>query len=231
MGAHLHRQTHRLWLGAGILTLAVSGVMGETPARDYLTGEPAGLDEPPGSTLLPERDSWPGPSVERVDDLGARPTYWLTAKPRLGFSIDSLGTGGGDSRSMGGGPPSGAPSSLDLAPGYRLMSAQGMYRLVPGKLGEEGTLRRAVPYVGLGAGVIRPDFKSLTDRPSTDSKGIAGTAVRGLAGLSYRMTPSLSLYGEYSMDYMDESLRTTPLPAGLPTSASRVLFGLSYGFK
>jgi hypothetical protein len=235
MPALFHRQTHRLWLGAALMTLTGCGVMADAFARDYLTGEPGigatGLDEAPGSILAPERGWSLGLSVERADDFGARPSYWLTARPRLGFSTASLGTGEEDGGSMGGASPARAPSSLDLAPGYRLMSAQGMYRLVPGTSGDEGVLHRPVPYVGLGAGVIKPDFESLTDRPGADDQEIAGAAVRGLAGLSYRMTPKLSLYGEYSLDYMDPSLRTTTLSPALPFTASRVLFGLSYGFE
>ena len=70
MATYFHRQTHRLWLGAALLTLAGSGVMSEAWARDYLTGEPGigavGLDEPAGSILAPEREA-EGPGERAVE--------------------------------------------------------------------------------------------------------------------------------------------------------------------
>ena len=83
----------------------------------------------------------------------------------------------------------------------------------------------------VGAGVVRPDFESLTGRQHAGEDGIVGTALRGLAGLGFRLTPRASLYGEYSLDYVDDWLGTTALSPSLRPSTSRVMFGLSYSLE
>ena len=228
MPRYLYQCLVTSWAGVAVLALAVPGVLAEPLSRGYLMA--VSPDEGAARETSRQR-GWLGVSGERSENIGSRSSYWLDAWPSLGFSTDSKGRADRTNDVLGDQVSGSRPSSLDLVPGYKLYSGQVMYRLLPDIDDGEGDSARFYPYVGLGAGVIRPDFESLTGRVSTDGKGIAGTSVRGLAGLNFQLNRRTSFYGEYSLDYLDDSLRTSDVSPGLPSTASRVMFGLRYGFE
>ena len=71
-----------------ILAIGVSCAQAEPVSPDYLTG--TGGDES-ASDLSFQQRSWLAVPVDRSENLGPRASYWLKARPSLGFSAESLG--------------------------------------------------------------------------------------------------------------------------------------------
>ena len=214
--------------GVAVLALAVPGALAEPASGDSLI-EVSPDEDTAGENF--QRRNLLGPSVERSENLGSGYSYWLKAWPRLVFSTDSRGwkdrkkeLGGSEWRNS-------RPSSLDLVPGYKSYSGQVRYRLLPDADDGESGSTRVYAYFGLGAGVVRRDYESLTGRVGLDANGLAGASVRGLAGLNYQLNRRASFYGEYSLDYVDDSLRTSNVSPHLPSTVGRVIFGLRYRFR
>jgi hypothetical protein len=159
---------------------------------------------------------------------GANGRYWIPTEPNWGFAADALEDEEDVTlEAWDGAVPLDLPSSLDLARGYRLFSVQALYR--PRRQRAEGRTVEVSPYLGLGAGFSMPYAESPVDTYRAGDQFVwQGT--RGLAGVSVRLTPSFSFYGEYSVDRPEANLKLGPGILNLDSPAERLDLGVSYDF-
>lgn len=184
----------------------------------------------------PQASSLPFANKPSVFESGREPLtatpdgrYWITAKPRWGFAADS----DEDAEEFSEAPTDAAvsldaPSSLDLARGYRLFALHALYRPIHAREDAHGVA--VSPYLGLGAGFAMPYAESQVDTYRAGDQ-FTWNGMRGLAGVSVRLRPNLSFYGEYSVDRptLDFALKPADI-LRLDSPTERVQLGISYDF-
>ena len=155
--------------------------------------------------------------------------YWLSNQAKWGFSAESLDSDEPVSVISTANPAiTNAPSSLELSQGYRLFAIHALYR--PLHRREEGRSVSVSPYLGLGAGFTSPYSESAVETYRAGDE-FAWNGMRGLAGVSVQLTPTVSFFGEYSVDRPTLDLRLSPKSfLDLDSPAERVQIGVSYDF-
>lgn len=187
----------------------------------YQTAPHSGVrgNDPGGVGNFDFNAKWDGRSFEMPPYYGFRATWWQS--DRLGYGVefnhakvysdDATRTNNGFSR-------------LELTDGLNLVTANVMYRW-----SEQG--RAWTPYVGAGVGVAVPHVDVETAGGKTFEYQVTGPAVIALAGVSYKLTDTWSLFGEYKGSYSRNKAKLNnggTLETNLVTNALNI--GVSYSF-
>lgn len=163
---------------------------------------------------------WEGRSFEPPIQYGIRGTWWRNGG-NLGFGLelnhtkvyaddDTLDDEGFD--------------SLELTDGLNIITAN-VFRRFP------GTALPVTPYVGGGLGVAVPHVDVKTDESDTFEYQLTGPAVAWVAGITYPVTPSWSVFGEYKGTYSQNDADLDgggQLETNIVTNALN--FGVSFNF-
>ena len=87
---------------------------------------------------------------------------------------------------------------MSFSHGHNLVTLNGRYRW--------SVTDRLLPYVGLGAGVAQPHVEvDLGDGTPTEEYQLVGPAAQGFAGLQFRATELVSVFGEAKLTCADTS--------------------------
>ena len=149
----------------------------------------SGNDTYPAKT----RVKWEGRSFDPPPYYGLRATYW--ASDSFGYGLDFTHSKVySDDESRAGTPY----ERLEFTDGLNTLTANAYRRFQPFDSG----LR---PYVGAGLGLAIPHVEVSDGETSTLGYQVTGPAATVLAGASYPVTDSLSVFGEYKFTYSQNS--------------------------
>lgn len=147
-------------------------------------------DDPGGVGEFDFAVDWEGRSFEAPIHYGVRGTWWRNSGV-LGFGVDFNHTKvyapDATLREQG-------FDSLELTDGLNIITANVMRRF-------PGEARRWTPYVGGGLGVAWPHVDVQTSGGDTFEYQVTGPAAAWMAGVSFAVTPSWSVFGEYKGTY------------------------------
>jgi lipid A oxidase len=146
------------------------------------------INDPGGLGQQSFLSDWEGRSFSMPPYYGVRATWWQS--DRLGFALDynhAKVYASDDTREDNG------FSVLEFTDGLNIITADVLYRW-PGP-------RRWTPYVGGGLGISVPHVEVTTAGGRTFKYEYGGPAVALMAGVSYRMNDTWSLFGEYKGTY------------------------------
>jgi lipid A oxidase len=148
------------------------------------------------SGLLDSRTiDWDGKSFQMPPYWGVRGTYWFSPGSSWGLAFDYVHAKAYADLDFATDP---TYSHLEFTDGINIATLNVVYRHDPSA---QATF---VPYVGLGAGIAVPHVEvGLKAFPAqkTWEYQMTGVAAQGLAGIEYRMLPSLSLFAEAKLSY------------------------------
>lgn len=146
-------------------------------------------DDPDGVGDFSFTAAWEGKSGEMPPYYGFRGTWWQDDKIGYGVEFNHAKVyADGKTRSENG------FERLEFTDGLNLLTAN-VFRRFP------DVSPRFTPYVGAGLGVAIPHVDIETDGSKTFGYQLTGPAVQWVAGLSYPMSESWSLFGEYKGSY------------------------------
>lgn len=174
-----------------------------------------------GDSVIPDQDlfiAWEGRSFEAPPYYGLRATYWRT--PTFGYGLDFTHS---KIYPAPGELPAGF-DTLEMTDGLNTITLNA-YRRWPDGWGS------VTPYVGGGIGVAIPHVEVDFGGSSTFGYQVTGPAATLIAGASYPINDSWSVFGEYKGTY---SMNTADLDGGgtLETDVitNAVNFGVSFNF-
>lgn len=163
--------------------------------------------------------AWKGKSFEMPPYYGLRATWWRTERFGLGVefnhakvyaSDDTLADNGFD--------------RLELTDGHNLVTVNAFYRWPQPD-------RRWTPYVGGGLGVAIPHVDVMTVGGKTFEYQLTGAAVVWMAGISYELNDTWSVFGEYKGSYSQNDIDLDnggSMDTDIITNALNI--GISYRF-
>lgn len=132
---------------------------------------------------------WEGKSGEMPPYYGFRGTWWRS--DTLGFALEyNHAKVYADSETLA---KSGF-SHLEFTDGINLLTVNVMRRF-------PGALKSFTPYIGGGVGVSIPHVEVTSSGGSTYEYQITGPAAQWVAGMSYPLTDTWSVFGEYKGSY------------------------------
>jgi lipid A oxidase len=132
---------------------------------------------------------WEGRSGETPPYYGIRGTWWRPSN--FGFGLEFTHAKVYGSRST---RDENGFDTLEFTDGLNIVTAN-VFRRFP----DAG--RAWTPYVGVGAGISVPYVEVETSGTSTFEYQLTGPAAQWVAGISYRLTPSWSVFSEYQGTY------------------------------
>lgn len=162
---------------------------------------------------------WKGKSFDMPPYYGIRATWWRTDRFGLGVefnhakvyaSDDTLADNGFD--------------RLELTDGHNLVTVNAFYRWPQPD-------RRWTPYVGGGLGVAIPHVDVTTVGGKTFEYQLTGAAVVWMAGISYELNDTWSVFGEYKGSYSQNDIDLDnggSMDTDIITNALNI--GISYRF-
>lgn len=144
-----------------------------------------------GDAAYPEktRVKWEGKSFDMPPYYGLRATYWATDS--FGYGLDYTHSKVYASDASLEGTPF---TTLEFTDGLNILTVNAYKRFQP----SYGGLR---PYVGAGIGLAIPHVEVSNGQTSTFDYQVTGPAATVLAGVSYPVSDSLSVFGEYKFTY------------------------------
>lgn len=175
-----------------------------------------------GDSVLADEDflvGWEGRSFEMPPYWGARATFWQT--DRFGFGPDFTHSKvyASDSDLADNGY-----KDLELTDGLNILTLNAYYRW-PSAFGQ------FTPYVGAGLGIAVPHVDVEKGASDTFGYQLTGPAATIIAGASYPLTDSLSVFGEYKGTYSQNEAELDTggtLSSDIVTNALNV--GVSFAF-
>lgn len=144
-----------------------------------------------GDAAYPEntRVKWLGKSFDMPPYYGLRATYW--ASDSFGYGLDFTHSKVYASDESLEGTPF---TTLEFTDGLNTLTVNAYKRFQP----VFGDLR---PYVGAGVGLAIPHVEVSNGQTKTFGYQVTGPAATVLAGASYPLSDSLSVFGEYKFTY------------------------------
>lgn len=214
-------------LGSAMI-LAPSSAMAEVVVSAYggiqsaVSSNVSGHDDAPGGVGSFDFDQrWNGDSFKHPLYWGLRGTWWIDSLPNWGVSFDYTHA------KVYADPMPDGWQTFEFTDGLNIFTLNALYRF-------KKEDRRWTPYVGLGAGISMPhvEVQTSTTAPKTFEYEIGGPAFQAQAGIDFRITDWLSVFGEYKGNY---TINDTDLKGGgrLKTDIFTNAFdvGLSYHFN
>ena len=213
------------------LALALSMLVGTVPAAmaevelSFYTGVQSAPhsgvsgNDPGGVGNFDFNAKWDGRSSEMPPYYGFRATWWQDSRLGYGVEFNHAKVYADDATLANNGF-----NRLEFTDGLNLLTANVMYRW-------HQPQRAWTPYVGAGLGIAVPHVDVQTAGGKTFGYQMTGPALIALAGVSYRLTESWSVFGEYKGSYsrnkadLDNGGR---LETNLVTNALNI--GVSYSF-
>lgn len=174
-----------------------------------------------GDAVIPDnefRQSWEGKSFEWPIYAGVRATYWRS--PEFGFGLDYTHN---KTYPEGDELPAGY-DALEFTDGLNTWTIN-VYRRWQNAFGT------ATPYVGVGVGLSAPGVEVRYGGSTTFEYQVTGPAATWIAGASYPINDSWSVFGEYKGTYTVNDVALEgggSLQADILTNA--VNFGVSFSF-
>jgi lipid A oxidase len=158
---------------------------------------------------------WDMGSLDGMDYLGARATYWIDARNGVAVTL---------TRST-------AVATATPAAGVSDVSFDGTLTLTADALHRWNANGRLRPYVGLGLGVAMPDASVTFASGATERPDAMGFAANAMAGASYKLDARTSAFAElhvshtrYDMDLSSGGSLKTDM------TSTAINVGLSYRF-
>jgi lipid A oxidase len=215
-------KTARAMVALGVLAaVSVSGsaamAQAELELSFYIGAQSAPHSTIDDSVLGSARVRWLGKSFESPPYYGARATWWVSEKWGFGVEANHAKVYAENKLALG-------YNVLEFTDGLNLVTANA-FRRFPNK-------SRITPYVGAGIGISVPHVEiQRIGESRTFEYQLAGPAVILVAGASYAVNDSWSVFAEYKGSY---SHNKTDVDAGgtLTTNivTNAVNVGISYSF-
>lgn len=171
------------------------------------------LVQPDGTNITLSDVPWDGLSFDFSGGppyYGFNAIYWLESRPNLGFGIDYTHAkvraeenatvavkGRRDGAAVGGRERVGETfERMEFTDGLNLLIATVNYRW-PGD--------RLTPFVGAGVGLSIPnvEVRGVGETRRTFEYQVTGVAAQAMAGLEYRLTDRVGLFGQYKISYSE----------------------------
>ncbi len=176
-------------------------------------------DDPGGVGDFDFTAGWEGRSNEAPPYYGFRGTWWQSET--LGYALEfNHAKVYADSETL----EDEGFDRLEFTDGLNLITAN-VFRRFP------SAERRWTPYVGAGVGVSVPHVDVLTDGGKTFEYQLTGPAAQVVAGISYPVSDSWSVFGEYKGSYSRNNAELDnggELETNIVTNALNV--GVSFNF-
>ena len=167
---------------------------------------------------------------------GYRLGYWCDSAPNWGISAEWIHgkmyaenenvsvSGVRNGSTVSGTEPLGNTfSELSLTHGLNLYLLNLQYRWFLADQESDSFCRRLQPYVGVGAGIVRPHIELTSASQSVRDYVVAGPAAQGFLGMNFDVAKHVSLFAEYKLTYAD-------IDADLPGGGSLRTKALSHHF-
>ena len=175
-----------------------------------------------GDDVLPDQDvhaGWDGDSFAMPPYYGIRGTWWQSDTLGFGLELNHAKVYADDVTLAATGF-----ERLEMSDGINILTANA-FRRFPGAFGS------LTPYVGAGVGISVPHIELFDEGTRTFEYQFGGPAVALMAGASYAIDETWSVFGEYKITYSQNELELDTggtLETDIVTNALN--FGVSYTF-
>ncbi len=214
--------------------ISATAILPQVAAAEYEISAYAGHQTAPssdividGDAVIPDSDfrqQWVGNSTTWPIYGGFRVTYWQSET--FGYGLDYAHNKVEPKR---GNEPAGF-DNLEFTDGLNTWTINA-YRRFPDTFTGSGALDRLTPYVGAGVGISLPGVEVRYAGSDTFEYQVTGLAATWLAGVSYPIDDTWSLFGEYKGTYTQNEVDLDgggTLSSDIFTNAVNI--GISYRF-